>query len=269
MSDSIARRDSTAPAVADAAPDWLAEELGAAYNEAVKENLEGEGRALPVIKIMHGNELYKMPDGNTAQTFTGVILWKHHVRSYWKGKKRSSEGERKPPTCASIDAKNGSLTHNEQGEFGECKTCIHSVLNRMEDGSTRASDCAEKVRMLVLIGDDSILPYVLIASTKSMSAIRDYMITLAARRIPYFTIRTQFRLRHNQRGEQQWSEVELINEGPILREQFSKIQHLRSTIEERAKAHGIEDISREMTQSEAPDAGQGTASESTPAAEEF
>lgn len=246
-------KPTTAVAKVDAAPDWLAEELGAEYQAAIRENLEGETRAVPIIRILHGNELFKMPDGSAVPEVTSVILFKHHVRTYWVDKENK---EKRPPDCASIDAKVGTLPR-QGAEFGECKTCIHAILKKKEGGGVSAAECTEKVRMLIYM-EGAVLPYVLLGNTRSIGAIRDYMMVLASKGIPYFCINTTFKLAHAARGDQQWSELTLTNAGPIERSMLANIKKMRAQVEERARAAGVEDVAREAAASETTVEVQGT-----------
>lgn len=246
MGTEIAKSDGSTPAVTGGAPDWLREEMGAEYQQAIRENVEGESRAIPVVKIVHGNELFKLPDGQAVQSFNGVILFKHHPRTWWQDKEDKTK---RPPDCASIDAKTGSRPRNEHMEFGECKTCIHSALKKRDDGKTAPSDCTERGRMVILT-EGSILPWVMSASTKSLPVIRDYMVTLASRGLPYFCVVTKFELTHEERGEQQWSVLKLSNLGAIERGALASVKKMREAVEERARASGISDVVAEETEPE-------------------
>ncbi len=229
MGTEIAKQDDNGVSV----PDYLRETLGDEYESSVQENVEGERGALPVIKVLHGAELYKMPDGSKVDKFEAVIAYKHPARGYYKDKEDKSK---KPPTCFSNDGKTGSLPRDEKtGEYGDCKSCALSQLIKTEDGKYKASPCAEKRRHLLIVGD-SLVPYVLMGSVKSLNAIRDYMVLLTSKAVPYFAVKTEFKLSPGRRGQQEWSEFVLTNKGFLSKEELVRVKGIRSKIEERVHA---------------------------------
>lgn len=232
MASELAKKQSTELAV----PDYIRQELGDEFDDALRENIEGESRALPQIKVLHGAELFKMPDGSKVDSFRGVVLFKHHTRAYYD--KADPDKTRKPPICFSNDGRQGSLVRDEKGRYGDCKTCILSQFTKKDDGTTGGALCAEKVRHLVMV-EGSAIPYVLVGSTKSLAPVRDYMVILTAKSVPYFCVITEFKLTPGRKGEQQWSELALANAGYLPQDQIKMIKEARGKVEERVRTTKI------------------------------
>lgn len=225
-----------------AAPDYIREVLGDEYDSSLKENIDGERNAAPVIKILHGADLFRLPDMHTTDKFSGVILFKIHNRMWYENK---DDDSKRPPDCSSRDAITGSLPRdNKTGRFGDCRSCSLSQLIRLDDKTVKASPCGEKVRLLVLM-DGSSIPYVLSAPTKSLREVSDYMSILVARGLPYFSVRTQFSLVHNSKGQMEWNELKMANTGVLTKEDLLGVLKLRKEFDERVKSNTIVEVDNE------------------------
>ena len=116
---------------------------------------------LPQIKVMRESPLFEMPDGETAKTFTGHIIYWHHANQYYA--QAFGEGEQGPPDCASSDGIRPDGGDDIQADC--CKGCPKNEYGSAPDGRGKA--CQNTIRLYIL-QDGEIIPTVLKASPSSL-----------------------------------------------------------------------------------------------------
>jgi hypothetical protein len=130
--------------------------------EVFEANFEGVSPSFAVIKMPTGGVTrWVMPseDGeeqDMVKELVGVVLDHYPVRAYWP---EEFGGGNTPPTCASLDAKTGSLPR-EGTMYGDCATCVFAQWGSGREG--RGQKCKKIHRVyLWLAGNDSIFPHLI------------------------------------------------------------------------------------------------------------
>ena len=157
-----------------------------------------------------------------TESITGIIIWYRDSRAYWKvGFDDSGGGS--PPDCSSV---NSDVGIGDPG--GRCSSCPLSQFGTAEHGKGQA---CKQVRQIFMLRPASIIPMVITAPPTSLKGIRNYMMRLSGRMVPYYGVTTRLMLEKdkNQDG---------ITYGKIIPEaverldedQFKKIQGIRSSM---------------------------------------
>lgn len=226
-------------------PDYIREELGDEYTSALRENIEGTRRAIPSIKIKGG--VFTLPNAQKVEKFEGIIVYRGRVKAYYD---KTLGDKSTAPVCFSLDAKLGSLPRKDD-RYGECSTCSLSRMIKGEDGSYSAALCAEKDRMLVIVGE-SIMPWTLSAPPTSLREVDDYMCVLTACGIPYFAVKTEFKLLAQKKGALEWDKLILSrsDNSVLSKEEFKRINIMRGKLAERMRS--APPVSEEHAENDAP-----------------
>ena len=152
----------------------------AEVREALAE-LSGDGmtaRDFPALKMPAGGGLvWDVPtlEGSEARkTIEGIILDIQKTRKFYKD---AFDGGGSPPDCSSPD---GCTGHGNPG--GNCDLC---ALAQYGSGKNNSQACSERRAMLVLT-NDSALPYFLDGPPSSVGAVKQYSIKLAGSALKYW-----------------------------------------------------------------------------------
>lgn len=168
--------------------------------EVFHDNFEGVSFAFPVIKMpTGGTPIWSVPsdegDPEMVKELIGTILDHYPVRAYWPD---AFGGGNTPPTCASLDAKTGSLPRNENGEYGDCHTCKFAQWGSGKDG--RGQQCKKIHRIFLwLAGKDSIFPHLIplpptSAEGRYEGSFSTYVVKLGGKMKKLSDVKTKVRL---------------------------------------------------------------------------
>jgi hypothetical protein len=154
-------------------------------------------------------------DGEESlQYIDGIIV--HHTapRAYWEKSLDEGEGSG-PPDCSSEDGQFGVGTPG-----GDCFTCPLGQWGSADKGPGKA--CKEK-RLLYVLRAEDILPIVIQGPATSIGNIRQYMLRLAARKIPHWRVYTQLGL-EKQSGAFPFSRIVPRRLGEIPEADWAKVE---------------------------------------------
>ena len=106
-----------------------------------------------------------------------------------------------------------------------------SKFVKKDDGSISAPECPERDRTLVLVGD-AVMPWTLNAPPTSLREVDDYMSILTACGLPYFAVKTEFKLKGHKKGKNEWDSLVLSrsDNSVLTREEFRKVKSLRDGV---------------------------------------
>jgi len=129
---------------------------------------------------------YETIDGEAStKELVGVLVGHRIARAFWK----ESGDDAKlgvPPDCRSDDAVIGI---GEPG--GSCEECPLAKFGSADDG--RGQRCKQG-RMLFLITDDVLLPYMIVATPSSLQNMKKYLLRLSSHAVRYFHVVTKLEL---------------------------------------------------------------------------
>lgn len=167
--------------------------------EIIQSNLQGETLTpfdLDRVKVPTGGgtsfEVPTLEGSEPSKTLSGIVVHFTNPRSYWE-KGLDEGGEGGPPDCFSPDSTTG--VGRFQGQA--CATCPMNEFGSGRGGRGKA--CKEK-RMLFMLQPDSYIPLVIQIPTMSIAPLRQYMMRLASRGIPYWSVVTEVSLESAQQS---------------------------------------------------------------------
>lgn len=147
-------------------------EIQAMLNNEVNNALEGIDPRPPVIKINKDLQAFVLPDGTTAKTLTGVIVFHHKARGYWE-----TEGQ-KIPTCSSIDGKGGA---GDPG--GKCRICSLGGEHAWGSGKGGHGKACKEMRWIYLMQEDDAIPSKISLPPTSLSKFDSFITALIQKKI--------------------------------------------------------------------------------------
>ena len=129
---------------------------------------------------------YDTIDGEeTTKALVGVLVGHRVARAFWK----ESGADAKlgvPPDCRSDDAVIGIGLPG-----GSCEECPLAKFESAPDGRGQA---CKQGRMLFLITNDVLLPYVVVATPSSLQNMKKYLLRLSAHAVRYYHVVTKLEL---------------------------------------------------------------------------
>jgi hypothetical protein len=144
---------------------------------------------LEQIKVPSGGGIaWAIPglDGEeSVKEVEGIIVGWRDIRAYWSVKMEDSSGNT-PPDCHSVDARMGI---GKPG--GHCQSCSFAQFGSGPKGDGQA---CKLTRQLFLIRQDNFLPEIVNLPPSSLKAIRQYLLRLAAKGVPYYGVITKIAL---------------------------------------------------------------------------
>lgn len=149
---------------------------------------------LPAIKVpAGGGQSWELPDGETAKSFSGVLVYRSVGRVYWRDAFGTGDGAL-PPDCRSDDGSQGVGVPG-----GTCATCD---LNKWgtavgSDGQARPGKACRELNRLFIIRENDFLPSVLTCPPSALAAIRYYLVTLLASGTSHWAVETTIGLERN------------------------------------------------------------------------
>jgi len=191
----------------------------------IRENFGIEGLKasdFPRIKVpAGGGRVWTIPtldEEKDAKELDGIVIHTQLTRAYWE---EDYSGGNAPPDCFSPDCVTGTGTPG-----GMCDSCQFAEWGSAKnDGNGQA--CKQR-RLVFIIRDDSILPYVLSIPATSLKSFREYMVKLLGAGKRMYTVITRFTLEKDKND----SGIEYSKVVPSMLEPVSDI----ATIEAYVKA---------------------------------
>jgi hypothetical protein len=257
--DIATRPAAGAPAVsADAATALaLANELGLEFNptESV------DSIAFQRIKISRETCLFGVPqeDGSTAfvPTIRGNIIFVCSARAWWP-EKFAEGGDTGRPECYAV----GTMTPDgENIQASDCTRCPHRKVNGRIYDESAGQPCNEKKR-LMLLREDSFLPYLLDIPALGISATNVFLTTYAAKKgnppLPLAVLEFALKERQSKTSGQKGTEPVISVVGVVT--EMSKALEIKEAMDafgRIAKTAGFE--ADEHAESEGASATTGTA----------
>lgn len=183
----------------------------------------------PRIKISREAQAFLLPDGSTAKTLTGIIMFHHKARGYW-----AVEGQQ-IPTCSSMDGKTGT---DEDGNIHSCASCPHNAWGSGKDGRGKA--CKE-MRWIYFLQEGEIIPSRISLPPTSLGQFDTFVTALAQRRIAPIMKVVRIGLEKTERHGFTYSvlgQPEVL--GDVPREKIVEMLQLRDSVVAAAKKAGIE-----------------------------
>lgn len=142
---------------------------------------------LPRITVPAGGGLiWQLPDGTGAQRIEAVIIHRQLTRAYWPA---AFSGGPEPPACSSHDAVTGI---GDPG--GECARCPMAQWG--SDGD-RGQAC-KLITWLFLLRDGEPVPTLMVLPPSAATPVRQYVVQLLTRGLPYWAVRTAIGLERRQ-----------------------------------------------------------------------
>jgi hypothetical protein len=170
---------------------------------------------LPTIKVpTGGNTNYNINDvdgEHPEAEILGVVVSWNDYRVFWEHSIDDPEGESgRPPDCYSTDAVTGSLTvgeindfaakynllpHKDQAEhnLATCYNCPFAAMGTAKKGQGRGQWCKQRMHLYILL-PDTVLPYILSVSPKSLKPVSNYFTHLAVKGLAVYQVTTSFKL---------------------------------------------------------------------------
>jgi hypothetical protein len=169
-------------------------------SEVIQENVQ-DGLSpfdLDRIKVPAGGgiswEVETLEGTTSVKDLDGVIIYWKDNRAYWRNK---FSGENSPPDCYSDD---GRFGFGNPG--GECSECPNSQFGSAidEKGEHQKGQACKAMRMIFVIGKDSVLPSVITVPPTSLKSIKQYFLRLASKGVPYYGVVSRFNLEKAKSG---------------------------------------------------------------------
>ncbi len=182
---------------------------GKALNPAAAaflEQVEGKREvpsSVPIIKIDHKQQGFKLPSGELVAEVAGYPIFYFQTRGYY-AKPFNAQGKGEPPDCFSNDmvAPSGQ-SRSKQSDL--CATCVMSKFGTARDGKSQA--CSVRTWLFLLNKEFGIVP--LMALIVPASSIRvlfgskfegGYLSQATAKHQVYEIVWSQFRLKPSDGG---------------------------------------------------------------------
>lgn len=159
--------------------------------ETLAENLqEMDELSFPRIPYKDGKfYLENDDDDEGVDEFEGVLLFYGRQNTYWKENFDSKNIV--PPDCFSVDGKMGSLPRNEDGCFGECKSCLY---NKFGSGIGKGKACRNQMKLYIHVLGTTIPKTLFLAPTSLGAFTHGYIMNkITQRGLSYFRVITKFK----------------------------------------------------------------------------
>lgn len=143
-----------------------------------------------------GSTAWEVPtlDGyESEKTVEGIIVFQRNSRTYWASTFEDSGGGT-APDCTSRDGIIGEGLYgvgSEENPKGSCRTCPMSQWGSARDGYGQA--CSANI-VLFVVREGELLPTMIIVPPSSIKPIRQYLLRLTSKNVPYYKAITKFEL---------------------------------------------------------------------------
>lgn len=171
-------------------------------SEVMAENLGAGGLSpgdLDRVKTPSGGgTAWEIPtldgQGDIAKELEVIIVAANDVRAYYETK---YDGDKNPPDCFSLDCKTG--VGNPGGSCASCEWSQWGTATDDKGDFTDGQACSQR-KMMLCIGPDSTLPFVISVPPSSLKSISKYFMRLAGANLPYYGVVTTLALEKAKSG---------------------------------------------------------------------
>lgn len=165
-------------------------------DEVMGENLGAGGLSpndLDKVKIPSGGgTAWEIPTldgkGDIAKDLDVIIVAKRDIRAYYSTR---YDGSKNPPDCFSDDCITG--VGNPGGICDTCEFAQWCTATDDNGNPTNGQACSQRM-MLLCIGPDSTIPFVISVPPSSLKTIKPYLIRLSGARRPFWSVVTKLSL---------------------------------------------------------------------------
>lgn len=173
-----------------------------------------------------GGQFWEVPtlegEIDAEKAVEGIIIEWQDRRAYWSVPLDESGGG-SPPDCSSDDA-----IHGIGDPGGSCETC---PLSKFGSGPGGVGQACKQMRMLYMMRPDQILPVVIAAPPTSLLPVRQYMLRLTARRVPFYAVVTRLELEKASNGNGiGYSKIKAVMSARLDPDTAGKIKDIRETL---------------------------------------
>jgi hypothetical protein len=171
-------------------------DLGFSHQEVMEANLGPSGldtTKLDRVKIPSGGgTAWEIPTldgkGDIAKVLEVVIVAAQDIRAYYASK---YSGEKVPPDCFSMDCIVG--VGNPGGGCSECAWSQWGTAVDQDDNPTDGQACSQR-KLMICLGKDSTLPFVVSIPPGSLSNMTKYLMRLSGASLPFYAVVTNLAL---------------------------------------------------------------------------
>jgi len=183
----------------------------------------------PRIKVSRENTVFMLPDGTTAKSLTGIIVFHHKARGYWE-----IEGQ-KIPSCSSMDGQTGI---DDNGSEHACQKCRQNRYGSGKDGRGKA--CKE-MRWVYLLQEDETIPSRISFSPTSIGSFDNFITAIVQKRLAPIQKIVKLSLETGESNGYKYSvlaQPEVVGDTP--RESIITLVRMRESVVAAARKAGIE-----------------------------
>ncbi len=159
------------------------------------------------------------------RTITGVLVAQKKVRAYYA---QQYTGESVPPDCASPDS---IIGFGDPG--GVCKQCQMSQWGTKvsQDGEHTAGQACAQRWMLLILPENSILPYVISIPPSSIGVVGKFLARLIGVVKPFYGVMTELSLaKDKSKGGIEYSKLVMNIKRELTPEEFSAVKAYKEAI---------------------------------------
>lgn len=191
------------------------------YDELVENLEEMDDIEFPRIRFRQGKFFFSDEDAGVEE-FDGVLLYYGKQNTYWAGNYDSNNIV--PPECFSPDGKEGSKPRNEDGEFGDCKTC---KFNQFGSGVGKGKACRNQIKLYIQRLGTTVPMTLFLAPTSIGSFQTNYLMNKVTQKgLSYAKVVTRFKA--YQKGTETYYRVSFDVVGSFKDEHLEKVKELRT-----------------------------------------
>lgn len=205
------------------------QELDKLLEQEVQTSLDNIDPRPPRVKISRESQAFLLPDGGSAKSMTGILVYHHKARGFWE-----TEGQ-KIPTCSSVDGNTGT---DENGVEHSCMQCPKNKFGSGKDGYGKA--CKE-MRWIYLLQDGEIIPSRISLPPTSLGKFDSFISALAQKKIAPIQKIVKLSLETGESRGFKYSvlaQPEVVGETP--RENILQLINMRESVVAAARRAGIE-----------------------------
>ena len=213
----------------------------ATLKEIFEANFEGLKPRFEVIKMpTAGATIWSIPgegeEPDLQKEIVGIVLDHYATRVYWDTE--MTDGGGKPPTCFSLNGKEGSLARVEKNWYGDCASCAFSQWGTATKNGkpSRGQACQKRHRIFVLIEGQSILPYLISLPPSSGDKMYDgsfstYVVKLAGKLKSVGEVRSKIKLIKDRNEDNiEYAKAQFFSAGDLTAEEKTKVKALREML---------------------------------------
>ena len=176
-----------------------------------------------------GGTVWSIPglEGNVnSEIVSGVIIYYKDPRAYWRESFDESGGGT-PPDCSSAT---GDFGIGDPG--GACARCPLAAFGTARKGEKEGrGQACKQMRQLFMLTADSIIPLVVTAPPTSLKAIKNFMLRLAGKSLPYYAVTVELRLTGTKNKDGiKYSQIEPRVTGRLSEMQLKMVQEYRAAV---------------------------------------